>query len=46
MADCGGHASIWSAPGQGTAVCLSWPAPAEAGQAALAGRILAQESLS
>jgi len=25
-ADCGGHASIWSAPGQGTVVSLSWPA--------------------
>ena len=29
-ADCGGQASIWSAPGQGTQVCLSWPAPARA----------------
>jgi signal transduction histidine kinase len=26
IADCGGQASIWSVPGQGTAVCLSWPA--------------------
>jgi signal transduction histidine kinase len=26
--DCGGHASIWSAPGQGTVVRMSWPAPA------------------
>jgi signal transduction histidine kinase len=26
MADCGGQASIWSAPGQGTVVSLSWPA--------------------
>jgi signal transduction histidine kinase len=25
MADCGGQASIWSAPGQGTVVSLSWP---------------------
>ena len=25
IADCGGQASIWSAPGQGTAVRLSWP---------------------
>lgn len=24
--DCGGQASIWSEPGQGTVVCLSWPA--------------------
>jgi signal transduction histidine kinase len=27
MADCGGQASIWSAPGQGTVATLSWPAP-------------------
>jgi signal transduction histidine kinase len=27
-ADCGGQASIWSKPGQGTVVCLSWPAQA------------------
>jgi signal transduction histidine kinase len=27
-ADCGGQASIWSQPGQGTVVCLSWPAQA------------------
>jgi signal transduction histidine kinase len=26
VADCGGQASVWSAPGQGTAVLLSWPA--------------------
>ena len=26
VADCGGHASVWSAPGRGTVVCLSWPA--------------------
>jgi signal transduction histidine kinase len=26
IADCGGVASIWSVPGQGTAVRLSWPA--------------------
>jgi signal transduction histidine kinase len=25
-AECGGHATIWSAPGQGTEVTLSWPA--------------------
>jgi signal transduction histidine kinase len=25
-AECGGQASIWSAPGQGTEVCLCWPA--------------------
>jgi signal transduction histidine kinase len=26
VADCGGHASVWSAPGRGTVVRLSWPA--------------------
>jgi len=26
--DCGGQATVWSAPGQGTEVSLSWPAPA------------------
>jgi signal transduction histidine kinase len=36
MADCGGQASIWSAPGQGTVACLSWPASAEPGPAVLA----------
>jgi signal transduction histidine kinase len=45
MADCGGHASIWSVPGRGTAVYMSWPASAEPGRAALAGRVIAQESL-
>jgi len=45
MADCGGYASVWSVPGQGTAVHMSWPASAEPGRAALAGRIIAQESL-
>ena len=29
-ADCGGQASVWSAPGQGTVVSLSWPAPGRA----------------
>jgi signal transduction histidine kinase len=35
-AECGGQASIWSAPGQGTEVSLSWPAPglADAGHRA------------
>jgi signal transduction histidine kinase len=33
-ADCGGRASIWSALGQGTVVCLSWPASPEPGDAA------------
>jgi signal transduction histidine kinase len=26
-AECGGQASVWSVPGQGTEVSLSWPAP-------------------
>lgn len=34
ITDCGGRASIWSAPGQGTVVCLSWPASPEPGDAA------------
>jgi signal transduction histidine kinase len=29
-ADCGGQAAVWSAPGQGAVVRLSWPAPAPA----------------
>jgi signal transduction histidine kinase len=45
IADCGGQASIWSAPGRGAVVCMSWPASAEPRRAALTGRILAQESL-
>ncbi len=33
VADCGGHASVWSAPGQGTVVRMSWPAgPSRADQ--------------
>ncbi len=28
IADCGGSASVRSAPGEGTEVCLCWPAPA------------------
>ncbi len=27
VADCGGHASVWSAPGQGTVIRMSWPEP-------------------
>jgi signal transduction histidine kinase len=37
-ADCGGRATIWSAPGEGTVVSLSWPAaapPDEPGPAGL-----------
>ena len=44
-AECGGRASIWSAPGEGTVVRISWPASARTGQATLAGRTIAQESL-
>jgi len=32
-ADCGGQASIWSAPGQGAVVRMSWPASARPGEA-------------
>ena len=28
VADCGGHATVWSAPGRGTVVRLSWPTAA------------------
>jgi signal transduction histidine kinase len=47
-ADCGGQASIWSAPGQGTTVSICWPAVAggaQAGGATPAGCLLAAESL-
>jgi len=44
-ADCGGHASIWSQPGRGTMVSLSWPGPGRSGEPHPAGRTLAQESL-
>ncbi len=46
MADCGGRASIWSVPGRGTVVRISWPAPEVPGDAARTGRLLARESLS
>lgn len=42
IADCGGTASIWSAPGEGTLVCMSWPASA---QVPAAGHALAMERL-
>jgi signal transduction histidine kinase len=32
IADCGGQAAVWSAPGHGAVVRLSWPAPAISGQ--------------
>jgi signal transduction histidine kinase len=45
-ADCGGQASIWSEPGQGTVVSLSWPAAGlTLADHTLADRTLAQESL-
>jgi signal transduction histidine kinase len=44
-ADCGGQASIWSEPGRGTVVRMSWPASAGAGQSVLADDTLAQEGL-
>jgi signal transduction histidine kinase len=51
VADCGGRASVWSAPGHGTLVRLSWPASPEPDEtaalpdlAAVAGWSLAQES--
>jgi signal transduction histidine kinase len=45
-ADCGGQASIWSQPGQGTVVSLSWPAPEpHPAGLTLADGSLAQESL-
>jgi signal transduction histidine kinase len=44
-ADCGGQASIWSRPGQGTVVSLSWPASGRPAEAHLAHRGLAQERL-
>jgi two-component sensor histidine kinase len=50
-ADCGGQASIWSEPGQGTVVSLSWPAPSwpapepHPAGLTLADGSLAQESL-
>jgi signal transduction histidine kinase len=32
IADCGGQVAVWSAPGQGAVVRMSWPAPARPGQ--------------
>jgi signal transduction histidine kinase len=43
-AECGGQASVWSRPGQGTEVSLSWPAPDPAGSS-LADRGLVREVL-
>jgi signal transduction histidine kinase len=49
-ADCGGQASIWSEPGQGTVVSLAWPASERAGEPhpvglAMADGGIAHESL-
>jgi signal transduction histidine kinase len=50
VADCDGHASIWSRPGSGTVVHLSWPArngpgPGTAGAGARGDHALAAEFL-
>jgi signal transduction histidine kinase len=44
-ADCGGQASIWSQPGQGTVVRLSWPASGQPGPPDPGGRAGADSSL-
>jgi signal transduction histidine kinase len=44
-AECGGQASIWSRPGQGTEVSLCWPAPGPAGPALAAERGTGWEAL-
>lgn len=46
IADCGGQASIWSAPGQGTEVSLSWPAPEQPDVPEQAGYIPADGRLT
>jgi signal transduction histidine kinase len=43
-ADCGGQASIRSAPGQGTEVSLSWPASQRPGERSLADLVLADRA--
>jgi len=45
-ADCGGQASLWSRPGQGTVVRLSWPAPAQPGPPGVGGPAAAGSSLA
>ena len=45
-ADCGGQASVWSAPGQGTVVRLLWPAPARPGETDAASRAPAERPLA
>ena len=44
-AECGGQASIWSAPGQGTEVSLSWPASGQSDAVHRADRTLARDGL-
>lgn len=45
-AECGGQAAIRSAPGQGTEVSLTWPAPGLPGGVPLAGQALSEQSPS
>jgi signal transduction histidine kinase len=44
-AECGGQAAIWSAPGQGTEVSLSWPASGLSDEGQAADRALVQDGL-
>jgi signal transduction histidine kinase len=44
-AECGGQASIWSRPGEGTEVSLYWPAPGPAGPALAGERGPGREAL-
>jgi signal transduction histidine kinase len=46
IADCGGQASIWSEPGRGTVVSLSWPAAGRSGDPDPAGRSIADRTLA
>jgi signal transduction histidine kinase len=43
-ADCGGRASIRSAPGQGTMVSMSWPGPARSAEPGPAGTLVETSS--
>jgi signal transduction histidine kinase len=45
-ADCGGQASIWSKPGQGTVVSLSWPASERSGDPDPVGRSTADRTVA
>jgi len=45
-ADCGGQASVRSAPGQGTEVSIVWPAPARPGEADPAAPVLADRGIT